>query len=80
MTMPTISETLFSVVLPSGDRAIYSVQPQHLNDYPGSTLRQRAIEHGSPIAHEKKGRWYRPGGEEITDIRTLALIERCPDA
>ncbi len=79
--MPVINESLFSVVLPSGNRAIYSVQPQHLNDYPGSTLTQRAIEYGAQIAHEKAGRWYRPGAwDEITDARTLALIDRCPDA
>jgi hypothetical protein len=81
MTMPTISDSIFSVVLPSGNKAIYSVQPQHLNDYPGSTLTQRAIERGTQVAHEKGGKWYQPGGWiEITDIRTLALIDRCPDA
>ncbi len=79
--MPTISDSIFSVVLPSGNKAIYSVQPQHLNDYPGSTLTQRAIEWGTQLAHEKSGKWYQPGGwVEITDTRTLVLIDRCPDA
>ncbi len=79
--MPVINESLFSVILPSGNRAIYSVQPHHLIDRPGSTLTQRAIEYGQQIAHEKAGHWYRPGAwVEITDARTLALIDRCPDA
>jgi len=77
--MPVINESMFMVVLPSGNKAIYSVQPHHLIDRPGSTLSQRAIEYGEQIAHENGGKWYRRGGWiEITDNRTLALIERCP--
>lgn len=77
--MPVISDSLFMVRLPSGNRAVYSVQPHHLIERPGSTLTERAIEHGQQIAHEAEGRWYRPGGwPEITDARTLTLIERNP--
>lgn len=79
--MPVISDSIFLVRLPSGHRAVYAVQPHHLIERPGSTLTQRAIDYGQQLAHEHDGRWYRPGGlEEITDVKTLALIERCPEA
>jgi hypothetical protein len=78
--MPVISNASFRVVLPSGNAAIYIVQPQHVprNDIPASIEWPRM--YGEQIAHELSGRWYRPGGwDEITDARTLALIERCPE-
>ena len=76
-----VNETLLSVMLPSGNRAIYSVQPHILIDRPGSTLNQRAIEYGQQMAHAVADRWYLPGGwVEITDKKTLALIDRCPHA
>lgn len=79
--MPVLSNTVLRVVLPSGNAAVYSVQPQHLNDLPGTTLNQRAIERGEQLAHEHDGRWYKRGGwEEITDLRTIALLERAPSA
>ena len=68
-------------ILPSGNRAVYSVQPQHLNDIPGTTLAERARMWGEQLAVELGGTWYKRGGkEEITDPRTIALIERCPEA
>ena len=77
--MPVISDSLFMVRLPSGNRAVYSVQPHQLIERPGSTLTQRAIDYGEQIAHELAGQWYRPGGwVEITDARTVALLERNP--
>lgn len=79
--MPVINDAIFNVRLPSGNRAVYSVPPHLLIDRPGSTLTQRAIEYGQQIAHEAEGRWYRPGAwVEINDARTLALIDRCPEA
>ena len=79
--MPVLSNTILLARLPSGDRAVYELQPQHLNPTHGQwTLNQSAIEHGCQLAHEHAGRWFKPGGwEEITDIRTLALIERAPN-
>ena len=80
MTM-ILSDTCFLCILPSGNSAVYAVQPQHLNDRPGTTLRSRAIEYGQQLAVCLDGRWFKPGAkEEITDLRTIALLERCPEA
>lgn len=80
--MPTLSNSMFSVVLDdSGNRAVYSVQPQHLNDIPGSTLAERARFYGEQLAVEIGGQWYKTGAKElITDLRTIALLERVPSA
>ena len=77
--MPVISDSLFIVRLPSKNLALYSVQPQHVprDDIPASADWPRMF--GTQIAHELRGQWFKPGGwVEITDARTLALIERCP--
>ncbi|NBR91498.1 MAG: hypothetical protein EBS68_16630 [Rhodobacteraceae bacterium] len=77
-----LSDTCLLCTLPSGNKAVYAVQPQHLNlQHWGATLNAVAIERGKQVAHEKGGQWFKPGGwEEITDLRTIALLERCPDA
>lgn len=84
--MPVISDTLLRVTLPSGNAAVYLVQPQHLprDDIPESRDWPRM--HGEQIAHQCNGVWYEAAGpmkhawHEITDTRTLALIERTPEA
>ena len=80
--MPVLSDSTFAVIFPeTGNRAVYSVQPQHLNDRPGTTLSERARFYGEQLAHECRGKWYKPGGwVEITDPRTVALLERVPQA
>lgn len=79
--MTVLSNTCLLCVLPSGNKAVYALQPQHLTDVPGETLNQRAIRYGEQLAHEKDGAWFKPGGwEEITDLKTIALLERCPEA
>lgn len=80
--MPVLSDSTFAVIFPeTGNRAVYSVQPQHLNDRPGTTLSERARFYGEQLAHECNGRWYKPGEwVEITDPRTIALLERVPQA
>lgn len=76
-----LSSTALLVTLPSGNQAVYLVEPQHMNDLPGISLNQRAIQHGKQLAHAKDGRWYMPGGwDEITDLKTIALLERCTEA
>lgn len=78
--MPTLSDSIFLVTLPSGNRAVYAVQPQHVNDRPGTTLAERARNYGMQLAHAHEGRWYRPGdGAEITDLRLIALLERATE-
>ena len=76
--MPTISDSLVLTTLSSGNRALYRVQPQHMNmQHYGATLNDAAISYGEQVAHQSDGRWYRFGTwEEITDHRTIALIER----
>lgn len=79
--MAVISDSIFQVILPSGNRAAYSVQPHHINDIPGTTLAERARCYGTQIAVQIGGQWYRPGGREpIEDVRTCALLDRVPDA
>jgi len=75
-----LSDTCFLVVLPSGARAVYAVQPQHLNPLNGVSLNERAHNYGKQLAVENGGQWYTAGMREIiTDARTVALLERCPD-
>ena len=79
--MAILSNSIFSVVLDSGNRAVYSVQPQHLNDIPNFTLAERARFYGEQLAVEIGGQWYKTGAKElITDPRTIALLERAPNA
>ena len=62
-------------------RIVYSIQPQHLIDRPGSTLRERCMDYGHQMAVCNAGQWYRPGMREpIIDARTIALLERVPNA
>lgn len=82
--MPYLSNTNLLCMMDSGNKAIYSVQPQHMNlqhFFHGESLNKIATMYGVQIAHECGGRWYKPGGwEEITDLQTIALLERCPSA
>ena len=79
--MPTLSNSTFSVVLDTGNRAVYSVQPQHVNERPGTTLAERARLYGEQLAVEIGGQWYKTGAKElITDLRLVALLERVPSA
>lgn len=74
------SDSTFLVHTDHG-RIVYSVQPHHLIDRPGSTLRERAMDYGTQLAVFNQGQWYRPGTrEQITDARTIALLERVPQA
>lgn len=86
--MAVVSDSAFLVRLPSGGQAVYSLRPEQVSapDMTGpagspTTLSERSICHGVQVAHEKDGRWYKPGGwDEITDLRTIALLERAPNA
>lgn len=75
-----LSDSTFLVQTDHG-QIVYSLQPQHLNDRPGSTLRERCICYGQQLAHATDGQWYMPGKwDPITDLRTIALLERAPTA
>ena len=78
--MPNLSNTNMLVTLPSGNRAVYSVQAQHVprDDVPGSN--EWPIMWGRQVAHEMGGTWYRPDGwTPIDDPKLVALFERCPE-
>lgn len=69
-----LSSSCFMVTLDSGNKAVYLAQPQHVGS------RTLVISHGEQLAHELDGKWFKPGGwQEITDLRTIALLERCPE-
>lgn len=75
-----LSNSTFKVTTDHG-QIVYSLQPQHLNDRPGTTLRERCVMWGEQLAVYNAGQWYRPGmREQITDARTVALLERVADA
>lgn len=79
--MPVLSDSILRARLPSGNDAVYSLSPQHANDRPGTTLNDRCLAFGRMLAHEHSGRWYEVGGwREITDLRTLTLLERASSA
>ena len=80
--MPVLSDTALLVTLPSGNRAVYLVRPQHLSPTASNvTQNENAYMYGQQVAIEFNGAWYRPGfREEITDLKTLALIDRAPQA
>ena len=72
----SLSNTIFLVVLPSGNRAVYDVQPQHING-PENMLAERARDYGTQLAVEIAGQWYKPGAHTlIDDPRTIALLNR----
>lgn len=76
--------TLVLVTLPSGHKAVYAAQPQHLNHPPRSSnvsLNQHIIDYGEQIAHQHGKRWYRVGGwDELTDPTLISLIEQLTHA
>ncbi len=75
-----LSNSTFLVHTEHG-RIVYSLQPQHLNDRPGSTLRDRCVSFGEQLAVFNQGQWYRPGMRKlISDARTIALLERVSEA
>lgn len=76
-----LSNVNLMVTLDSGNKAVYSVEPQHVPREGVDESRRWPMMHGRQIAHEKDGVWYCPGGwEEILDQRTISLLERCPEA
>jgi hypothetical protein len=75
-----MTNTNLLIQLPSGGRAVYTVQPQHLprEDVPDSRL--WPMMYGEQVAHEKDGVWYRPSGwVPFDDPKLAAMFERCPE-
>jgi hypothetical protein len=81
--MPVLSDSILAVTLPSGNRAVYSVPPNHVNDRPGTTLAERARDYGTLLATQFGADWYRPtasGMQLIDDNRTITLLNRATEA
>lgn len=76
MTDIPLSNTLFLVRLPSGNNAVYSVQPQHIAG-PENDLNNRAMMYGVQFAVCLNGVWHHQG-KTIDDKRTIQLLESSP--
>lgn len=78
--MATLSNTNMLVRLPGGERAVYTVQPQHLPREDILESKDWPARYGRQVAIEVDGRWFRPDAwTEITDLKLIALLERCPE-
>ena len=76
-----LSNSLFLVHTQHGNAIVYSLQPQHLNDVPNTTLVERCMMYGERLAVKHNGEWFKPGMKTaINDIKTIALLERVPNA
>ena len=72
-----ISNTLLNVVLPSGNRAVYEVQPQHVPREGIAQSLEWPRMYGRQIAVYADGKWYQPGGswEPITDAEKVSALD-----
>lgn len=76
-----LSNSTFAVKTQHGNTIVYSLQPQHLNDIPNTTLRERCMMYGQQIAVCIGGQWFKPEAKQkIDDVRAIALLERVPFA
>lgn len=78
MTHTSLSNTLFLIRLPSGNNAVYSVQPQHING-PEDGLNNRAMMYGVQLAVCLNGVWHH-NRQAIDDKRLIQLLESSPKA
>jgi hypothetical protein len=77
--MTILSDTCLLVTLPSGNKAVYAVSPQHINERPDIDLNERAYMYGKQIAVQFGDAWHKSDDRSlITDNRTISLLERCP--
>ena len=81
MTYISLSNTFWAADLPDGGKAVYLVQPQHVprEEFPES--RKWAQQHGERVATYSNGEWYLSTAPDtpVTDLKTIALLERCPN-
>lgn len=76
--MSVISASPFRIAKPCGAAAVYLIQPEDMAKISGVDCVDRAMEVGNFVAEEVGGTWLAETGEEITDLRTIALLERAP--
>ncbi len=74
--MAVLSSASFLATFPDGTRRVVLLEPQHCCDIPGSSLNDRAVQHGKVLATQKDGQWFDNQGEPIENLRTIALLER----
>jgi hypothetical protein len=71
-----MSETIVRVVLPSGNHALYSVQPQHLPRESVQQSYQWPSMYGQQLAVRINGDWFKPGlREKMLDQDACNSIE-----
>ena len=76
-----LSNSQFLVKTQYGNSIVYSLQPQHLNDIPNSTLSERCMMYGEQLAVKHNNQWFKPGMKTIIDdAKLIALLERVPNA
>lgn len=76
-----LSNSNYMVKLPSGNLAVYSVQPQHLPREDIESSKDWPIMYGEQIAVKfvDKDLWVSSKDrKQITDLKLIALLERCP--
>ena len=76
-----LSNSNYMVTLPSGNLAVYSVQPQHLPREDIEQSKEWPMMYGEQIAVKfvDKDLWVlSKDRKEITDLKLIALLERCP--
>jgi hypothetical protein len=75
----SLANTYLRVTLPSGNAAIYEVQPQHLTKrYSNVSLNQQVIDYARQIAVYIDGTWCRDG--KPVDAPTAAAMDRITTA
>lgn len=77
----SLSYAHFMVTLPSGNPAVYLVQPQHLPREDAEHTKEWPIMYGEQIAVKflNEDKWVSSKDrKEITDLKLIALLERCP--
>jgi hypothetical protein len=76
----SISNSIFKVITDHG-QIVYSLQPQHLNQIEGTTLREKCICYGEQLAVKNQNQWYKSGmKEKITDMKLIELLEQTINA
>ena len=71
-----MNETIVRVVLPSGNHALYSVQPQHLPRESVQQSYQWPSMYGQQLAVRINGDWFKPGlREKMADQSACDAVE-----
>jgi hypothetical protein len=72
-----MNETIVRVVLPSGNHALYSVQPQHLPRESVQQSYQWPSMYGQQLAVRINGDWFKPDLKKKCWIKTPVIQLNC---